>query len=177
MSGLDDHGCEFVGTVLCASLFVSLSPETPSLLPLAHPPSTSLSDLVLCPPCDSPMLSCVFPAEGRVQTRGSAMKVRALPVAGTAPALAKVTAGVELAGGTRTATTASPRRWSPRHMTRQGLGRKDHGKVTLDADLRHCCEKVGTSSSNLPRHCHEGTTQAGTDEGKCEPGWPPGDAR
>ena len=99
-----------------------------------------------------------------------------MPVAGTAPALAEGTASVELAGGTKTAATASPRRWSPGHVKRQGVGREHHGKVTLDADLRRCYEKAGTSSSRLPRRCHEGATQAGADEGKHKPGWPPGDA-
>ena len=60
------------------------------------------------------------------------------------------TASVELAGGTKRATTASARRWSPGPMTRQGVGRKHGGKVRLDAAVKGKC-KLEPPSEMQPR--------------------------
>ena len=44
-----------------------------------------------------------------MQTRGTATKVRTLPVAATTPALAEGTVSVELACGAKRTTTAKPK--------------------------------------------------------------------
>ena len=97
-----------------------------------------------------------------MQTKGTATKMQALPVAAAATALAKGPASVELAGGVKRTTTAKPE-------ARQGMGGKHRDKTRCGL----CHKKVSMCSGHCLRRCDDSARASEPIQGQ---DWLPGDA-
>ena len=126
---------------------------------------------------------------GNVKTLGVDTHGRggALPVVGTALAMAEGTASVGSAGGAEKPPLQHPRRWSARHMGRQGVGEKGHHESRPGIELRHRRGRASERSmsrkeSDRVRVTHElRTTEGGTcrctERKRPSDNSPPGDRR